>query len=460
MVDREVIAATEQQWYEARVTMRRLGFQSALLAISLITLVAIPTSYWAQRLASGWTGALITSAMSLVVAVPMTVMVWYRVDRQQKLANRLMKTLRTQLKNAIDDLEVESVGRHAQVRRQDFDRSLHTALEMATDEPEVVDVVERALAEVVPDSASELLLADNSHAHLLRVASTSPTGSAPGCSVDSPDQCPAARRSQLQRFADSEALDACPKLRRREQGQCSAVCVPVSIMGRTVGVLHTVGAPGELPSVEQSADLGTLADKVGARIGLLRVIAETQLQAATDSLTGLLNRRSLQNQVRELRRDDTPVSVIVADLDHFKQLNDTYGHETGDRALRLFASTLSGALRKQDLVSRHGGEEFVAVLPECSATDARLAADTVRNRLAAAVAEHGLPAFTCSFGVTESDQSEELAEIIARADLALFEAKRGGRDRALIYDPSRHESAPKPPSLALSLAQSLAQQVS
>ncbi len=449
MVDREVIAATEQQWYEARVTMRRLGLQSAGLAVTLITLVAIPTSYWAQRIASGWTGALMTSAMSLIVAVPMTVMVWYRVDHQQKLANRLMKTLRTQLKNAIEDLETESRGRHEQVRRQDFERSLHTALEMAGDEPEVVDVVERALAEVVPEAASELLLADNSHAHLLRVATTSPTGTAPGCSVDSPDQCPAARRSQLQTFADSDALDACPKLRRREQGRCSAVCVPVSIMGRTVGVLHTVGAPNRLPSVEQSTDLGTLADKVGARIGLLRVIAESQLQAATDSLTGLLNRRSMQNQVRELRRDDPQVAVIVADLDHFKQLNDTYGHETGDRALRLFASTLSAALRKQDLVSRHGGEEFVAVLPDCSADDARLAADNVRTRLAAAVAEHGLPAFTCSFGVTESDHSEELAEIIARADLALFEAKRDGRDRALVYDPSRHEATPKPLSLAL-----------
>lgn len=442
MVDRDVIAATEKQWYQARVTMKRLGVQSAALAVGLITLVAVPTSYLAGQVSSGALAALLTAVMMLLAALPLTVLVWYRMDRQQRHANRLMKTLRTQLKNAIDDLELESGRRHAQVRRQDFDRSLHTALEMAADEPEVVEVVERALAEVVPDSASELLLADNSHAHLLRVASYAVDGGAPGCSVDSPDHCPAARRSQLQRFADSDALDACPKLRHREQGRCSAVCVPVSIMGRTVGVLHTVGAPQDLPSAEQTGDLGTLADKVGARIGLLRVIAESQLQAATDSLTGLLNRRSMQNRVRELRCEQPNFAVIVADLDHFKQLNDTYGHETGDRALRLFAGTFVASLRKQDLVSRHGGEEFVAVLPSCSGPDARTAADQVRARLAAAVAEHGLPPFTYSFGITEATDGEELPEIIARADLALFDAKRAGRDQALLYDPAREDAAP------------------
>ena len=73
------------------------------------------------------------------------------------------------------------------------------------------------------------------------------------------------------------------------------------------------------------------------------------------------------------------------------------------------------------------------MLPDCSAADAKLAIDKVRSRLAATVGEHGLPGFTCSFGITETGEAEELSDIIARADLALFEAKRSGRDRALIY---------------------------
>ena len=340
MVDPEVIAATEAQWYQARTRMKQLGAQAAALAVALITLIAVPASYLADRIAAGLPAALITAAVMLAAAVPLTGLVWYRMDRQQRLSNRLMKTLRSQLKHAIEEVELESGRRHAQVRRQDFDRSLHIALEMAANEAEVIEVTERALAQVIPRSAAELLLADNSHAHLLRVASSSPDGSVPGCSVDLPDHCPAARRSQAQRFVDSEALDACPKLRGREHGRCSAVCVPVSIMGRTVGVLHAVDQAGELPSVEQTEDLGILADKVGSKIGLLRVIEESQLQAATDSLTGLLNRRSMQNRVRELRQSHGSIAVIVADLDQFKLLNDTFGHETGDRALRLFASHL------------------------------------------------------------------------------------------------------------------------
>ncbi len=445
MVDPEVIAATEAQWYQARTRMRQLGVQAAVLAVSLITAVAVPASYLAERLTDGLAAAVLTAGIMLGVALPLTGLVWFRMDRQQRLSNRLMKTLRSQLKQAIAEVESESVRRQAQVRRQEFDRSLHTALEMAESEAEVLDVVERALAEVIPRSAAELLLADNSHAHLLRVASSSPDGTVPGCSVDLPDHCPAARRSQLQRFVDSEALDACPKLRHRAAGRCSAVCVPVSIMGRTVGVLHAVDQHGELPSVEQSEDLGILADKVGSRIGLLRMMEETQLQAATDSLTGLLNRRSMQNRVRELRQRHGSMAVIMADLDQFKRLNDTCGHETGDRALRLFATTFADALRSQDLLSRHGGEEFLAVLPGCSGQHARTIAETIRSRLARAITEHGLPPFTASFGITETAEDEELASVIGRADQALFEAKRAGRDQARLCEPGETTVFPASP---------------
>ena len=208
---------------------------------------------------------------------------------------------------------------------------------MANGEPEVLDVIERSLASVISDSPAELLLADNSHAHLLRMASVSPTGEPPACGVDSPDRCPAARRAQVQRFSDSDDLDACPKLRNRPQGRLSALCVPVSIMGRTVGVIYTTGAPQHDVEEDAVEDLETLAKLAGARIGLLRVMAETQLQAATDSLTGLLNRRTFEDKVAAHRREVDDMAVAMVDLDHFKTLNDTYGHETGDRALILFA---------------------------------------------------------------------------------------------------------------------------
>jgi diguanylate cyclase (GGDEF)-like protein len=311
---------------------------------------------------------------------------------------------------------------------------------MAEGEPEVVQVIERSFSAIVPDAPIELLLADNSHAHLLRMASASPTGSPPACGVDSPDHCPAARRAQVQRFSDSDELDACPKLRGRPEGAMSAMCVPVSIMGRSVGVIHVTGEQHTSFSENTEQDLATLAKLSGARIGLLRVMAETQLQATTDSLTGLLNRRSFEHRVATLRREESDVTIAMADLDHFKLLNDTYGHGTGDRALRLFAQVLGESLRTEDVVCRHGGEEFAIAVPGCTIEKAREIFDATRTRLEAAIAVAGLPKFTVSFGVVGSDPHDDLPTLISRADAALFQAKRVGRDRVVVFDRLGHEA--------------------
>ena len=137
-------------------------------------------------------------------------------------------------------------------------------------------------------------------------------------------------------------------------------------MGRTVGVIHSTGEPGHVVDESTVEDLGTLAKFAGARIGLLRVMAETQLQASTDSVTGLLNRRSFEQGVSVLRQGGGILAVAMADLDHFKTLNDTYGHETGDRALRMFSQVLRESFRRQDFVCRYGGEEFAIVFPNCT----------------------------------------------------------------------------------------------
>jgi len=329
-------------------------------------------------------------------------------------------------------------------RGQRFESRLANALDMAGSEAEVLAVVERSFGSTVPASAIELLLADNSHAHLKRMATASPTGSPPGCSVDSPDQCPAARRAQVQHFPDSEALDSCPKLLGRSNGPCQAVCVPVSIMGRTVGVMHATRPVGDpFPNTEVS-DLETLSKLAGTRIGLLRVMSETQLQAATDGLTGLLNRRSFEQKVDPLLAQGAPMSLVMADLDHFKVLNDTYGHPTGDRALVLFAQVLRNSFRSQDVIGRHGGEEFVIALPSCTAPNAQESLEAVRSRLGAAITVAGLPPFTASFGVVEATSAEDLPSIIGRADAALFVAKNEGRDRIVVGPLLTVTAAPSP----------------
>jgi diguanylate cyclase (GGDEF)-like protein len=205
-------------------------------------------------------------------------------------------------------------------------------------------------------------------------------------------------------------------------------------MGRTVGVIHATGAPHEDTAEHAVEDLVTLAKLAGARIGLLRVMAETQLQAATDSLTGLFNRRTFEEKVAAIRREVDVMAVAMVDLDHFKTLNDTYGHETGDRALILFAQMLRESFRSQDLCCRHGGEEFAIAFPACTALQARNALDAFRSRLRTAVAVAGLPTFTASAGVVDAKIHEILPAALNRADAALYQAKYGGRDQVVVHD--------------------------
>ncbi len=391
MIEVKDIRAAESEWRSARADVEKLSGAYVVAGLGLVTLLTVPAILLGDLVASGWVRYPATAGILLVFFAPAVFAMWYQNHKMQRATFELAHALEDRLAGALEVAKSEAHQREVQVRRQEFESRLANALEMADGEAEVIAAVERALALILPDSPVEILLADNSHAHLARMGTWSPTGEPPQCGVDSPDHCPAARRAQVQRFADSEDLAACPKLRDRPQGRCSAVCVPVAIMGRTVGVIHATGEPDNEAGEAQVQDLETLSNLAGNRIGLLRMVAETQLQASTDSLTGLLNRRSLESKVRSLRAEHTSFAIAMADLDRFKELNDTYGHETGDRALRLFAETLRGSLRSHDIVSRQGGEEFAVVMPSCTASQARAAFENVRAQLDGAARARACP---------------------------------------------------------------------
>lgn len=136
--------------------------------------------------------------------------------------------------------------------------------------------------------------------------------------------------------------------------------------------------------------------------------------------------------MQRLLADNETVAVAMADLDRFKQLNDKYGHEAGDRALRIFADAVRPALRDEDVIGRWGGEEFVLVLPGMSAREAKAALDRVRSQLAEACARAEAPAVTVSMGVVDNDLSTMGDELVRLADEALLAAKTQGRDRVVV----------------------------
>ncbi len=173
---------------------------------------------------------------------------------------------------------------------------------------------------------------------------------------------------------------------------------------------------------------------VEAAVTLQRValLSELQTKARTDELTGLPNRRAWQEQLpRQLiaaGRSATAVSLAMIDLDHFKRFNDTRGHQAGDRLLKQVAGAWTAELRPGDLLVRYGGEEFALALPHCPPAEALAIVERLRNQIP--------DQQTCSAGIVSWDGQESAAELIGRADDALYQAKRGGRDQSVIVEPT------------------------
>ena len=177
-----------------------------------------------------------------------------------------------------------------------------------------------------------------------------------------------------------------------------------------------------------------LVGAVRARVERAR---QLEAQISRDSLTGLLKHASIKDsaslEVVRARRSGKPVCLVMLDIDHFKAVNDTYGHATGDVVIASVAMLLRQRLRQSDIVGRYGGEEFVAVMPECDATHAMRLIDEIRERFAAVSFNHGSETFTCTIsgGVACSSQypDQDAAQLLVSADEALYQAKRNGRNQ-------------------------------
>jgi diguanylate cyclase (GGDEF)-like protein len=313
--------------------------------------------------------------------------------------------------------------------RSAFGLEVANAFDNVDSEAEAIDLAAEALA-VAVDQPAEVLIAEEGATHL-RVATTHPTHGGPGCGVESTAKCIAVRRGSLMVFDSSDQLTACPHLKHRAAGPCSAVCAPVTFLGRSIGVIHSSAPLGTPVSKEASERIGLVATQAGARIGIVRTLSAAQHEAATDALTGLANRRDLENRMHRWWASETPFVFVMVDLDRFKLLNDTYGHETGDRALQTFAATATNALRPTDFVARWGGEEFAIVLTGTTLELAATVLHRLRTELTIATIDGGLPQFTASYGAASSGDASTLDELVRSADRALYQAKEEGRDRVV-----------------------------
>lgn len=207
---------------------------------------------------------------------------------------------------------------------------------------------------------------------------------------------------------------------------------PWTLIRRLVGAARgeTIGQAGN--SVADARLYETLEEQVEERTNKLKIaLVELERLASTDKLTGIYNRRKLdevaKHEVERAKRNRQSLSLLILDIDFFKKVNDTWGHPVGDEILSEVSRVVQASIRSTDILARWGGEEFVILAPETSLPDAR----AIGERIRAAIKAHRFPTvehLTASLGVAEYKPGDTLGSLIKRADDALYQAKRAGRD--------------------------------
>lgn len=260
--------------------------------------------------------------------------------------------------------------------------------------------------------------------------------------IAEPHNCKAVRTGRHFRVNDVSVEPPCPS-KFVIPGEGSYYCGPLIAGGVIIGAVRVEGLK-DYWTPERESLLESYLSGAASALSNLRLLETTKQQANVDELTGLYNRRFLEEYARKLlamaRRKSQPLGIIMMDLDHFKEFNDVYGHEVGDRILRQFAKTATQAMREANLAARYGGEEFVAILPETDTQGCLRLGERIRLAVERMVVPSGtekpLPQLTVSLGIAVyPEHGHTLEELLQASDKALYESKRAGRNRTTIYVP-------------------------
>lgn len=343
---------------------------------------------------------------------------------------------------------LEQLARRRQSAELYDDRKLEftDTLQMAESEGEAHDLLKRYVERAVPLSTVTVLNRNNSADRLEPVTAVE-VGSPLLTSLDGakPRSCLAVRMARAHASSDEgDPLLACPV--------CSVCpnwtdCTPLLVRGEVIGAVLT-----SHESALKEGEARALHEAVlqsAPVLGNLRNLAIAELRSATDALTGLPNRRAidatLKRMVAQSSRSAAPLAALMCDLDHFKHINDQYGHGSGDDVLAAVGVALTDTLRAGDFVGRYGGEEFLILLPATESDEAQKVAEKIRS----AVADIRVPTVTSpvtlSVGVAVlPDHANDAGSLERVAHRALYGAKSAGRNRVEIFNSEFSYSFPRP----------------
>jgi diguanylate cyclase (GGDEF)-like protein len=325
-----------------------------------------------------------------------------------------------------------TVARDQRERRyRETQAEFAATMQIVHDEPEAHDLVRRHLERTLPESTVVVLNRNNS-ANRLEAATPISTDSHLARVITDgvePRACVAARLGRTHEGDPADrALLSCELCGK----EANSTCTPLLVSGEVIGSV-LVEHPAALDATDRERVTETVA-QASPVIGNLRNLAIAELHAATDSLTGLPNRRALHDTLRRMvaqaGRSLTPLAAVALDLDHFKQINDRFGHEKGDDVLAAVGRLLAETVRESDLAARAGGEEFCILLPDTD-LDGALA---VAEKLRAAISRVEVPGvdatITGSFGVAAFPlHAMDTPTLLRKSDRALYVAKQHGRNR-------------------------------
>nr|WP_320190278.1 PAS domain S-box protein [uncultured Desulfobacter sp.] len=262
------------------------------------------------------------------------------------------------------------------------------------------------------------------------------------------NDCWAIRRGKAHMVLEPDTDPLCIHVRKKPA--CGTICVPMNAQGKVLGMAHMLfdSAIKEYKEPERRRILqekrlllGGLVERYAPSLVNLRLRESLREQSIRDRLTGLFNRRHMEEalncELARARRRGASLVVIMIDVDHFKRFNDTYGHETGDEVLRKLGGFLTSTVRMEDIPCRYGGEELMLILPECTMKDGLNRAEEVRRGIEKDVmVVHNKERLqvTASLGVASFPlDGENMESLIAAADKALYRAKEAGRNKVVAY---------------------------
>jgi diguanylate cyclase (GGDEF)-like protein len=322
-------------------------------------------------------------------------------------------------------------------------RQLSELLQACATPDEAHAVMGQLCGRLFPDAAGQVLVTPASRDGLWAVAVWGPP-LAGGRERFQLDDCWALRRGRVYRVDDVSASPAC--LHLSPPSPPAFVCVPLAAQGETLGLFSLSVPPGSVSEGglgEPRVRLAVIvAEQFALALANVRLRETLRSQSIRDPLTGLFNRRymeeTLDRELSRAEREHCPLSLILLDIDRFKQYNDTFGHEAGDIVLSSLGALLRSASRAGDVACRYGGEEFVLILPAASLADAQRRAEEIRDAIRGLRVTHGgrpLEAVRCSMGVAAFPEHGGMSGALLRAaDAALYRAKREGRDQVVLAD--------------------------